>query len=390
MACTKIVGYYVIPLLLYFASIQCVVASLNVSTLCIKEERVALLKIKKDLNDPSNCLYSWVGKDCCNWIGIQCDNQTGSILQLDLQQSHICTDVLSVSPLGGKLNPSLVDLKHLSYLDLSFNDFEGVSIPKFIGSLNMLNYLDLSNANFSGVIPTHLGNLSNLHYLDISDPSTTLWVRDIGWLSTLSSLQYLNMNFVNITDTPHALFGAVKMMPSLLELQLSSCNLAALVPSSPFLNITSLSVLDLSENPFNSSIPSWLFNMSSITKLSLYDSSLIGPFPSMLGRSNLYKLQNLDLSYNYLTGDITEMIEAMSCSNQSLEFLDLSNNQLTGKLPHSLGQFENLKDLDLSRNLVNSRTGVSGPIPISIGNLSNLGSLNLDKNMMNGTIPESI
>ena len=391
MANSKVVfGYIVIPLFFLFATTQFVVTSLNVSTLCIKEERMALLKIKKDLNDTSNCLSSWVGKDCCNWNGIECDNRTGNIFKLDLGHSNICTGVLSSSPLGGKLNPSLVDLKHLSHLDLSFNDFKGVPIPEFIGSLYMLNYLDLSNANFSGMVPTHLGNLSNLHYLDISTSLSSLTVSDLSWLSALSSLQYLRMDYVNITNSPHKLFRVVNKMSSLSELHLASCNLGAFPPSYPFLNITSLSVLDLSGNPFNSSMPSWLFNMSTLTRLNLYASSLIGPIPSMLGRWNLCKIQDLDLGFNDLTGDITKIIEALSCSNQSLEFLDLSFNQLTGKLPNSLGQFTNLYDLDLSRNSVNSRTGVSGPMPISIGNLSNIGSLNLDRNMMNGTIPESI
>ncbi|KAK2447509.1 receptor protein EIX2 [Trifolium repens] len=385
MACTKIFGYYVIPLLFLFASIKCEVRSLSVSTLCIKEEREALLKIKKDLIDPSNYLSSWVGKDCCNWIGIQCHNQTGNILNLNLQP-----DLLSPAPLGGKINPSLADLKHLSHLDLSRNDFEGIPIPEFIGSLHRLNYLDLSYANFSGMVPTQLGFLLNLHYLDIDDVTRSLWVRDISWLSTLSSLQYLNMDNVNITDTPHELFGAVNKMSSLLELHLSYCNLASLPPSLPFLNITSLSVLDLSGNPFNSSIPSWLFNLSSLTELHLSDSSLTGHVPFTHGRHKLCKLDVLDLNFNDLTGDITEMIEALSCSNQSLRFLYLSDNQLTGKLPHSLGEFISLVDLDLYIYSENSHTGVSGPIPTSIGNLSNLDSLDLGNNMMNGTIPESI
>ncbi|GAU48457.1 hypothetical protein TSUD_383540 [Trifolium subterraneum] len=168
---------------------------------------MTLLKInKKDLNDPSNYLSSWVGKDCCSWIGIQCDNQTGNILNLNLEP-----DLLSPSPLGGKINPSLADLKHLSHLDLSRNDFEGIPIPEFFGSLHRLNYLDLSYANFSRMVPTQLGFLSNLHYLDTNDVTTSLWVRDVSWLR-LSSLQYLNMGGVNITDTPHELFRSINKM----------------------------------------------------------------------------------------------------------------------------------------------------------------------------------
>jgi hypothetical protein len=49
MASTKFLfGYFVILLFFLFASTQDVVASSNVSnTLCIKEERMALFKIKK-------------------------------------------------------------------------------------------------------------------------------------------------------------------------------------------------------------------------------------------------------------------------------------------------------------------------------------------------------
>jgi hypothetical protein len=109
-----------------------------------KEERVALLKIKNDLKDPSNCLSSWVGEDCCDWKGIQCDNKTGHVLKFELKPYLICNktvSIFSLSPFGGKINPSLADLKHLSHLDLSYNNFKGISIPEFIGSLNMLNYL---------------------------------------------------------------------------------------------------------------------------------------------------------------------------------------------------------------------------------------------------------
>jgi Leucine-rich repeat (LRR) protein len=363
MANTKIFGYYVIALLFLYSSTQYTVTSLNVSTLCIKEEREALLKIKKDLKDPSNCLSSWIGEDCCKWKGIQCDNQTGHVLKLKLRYYDICNvnifssllpllKPLSKPPLSGEINPSITDLKHLSHLDLSYNDFKRIPIPKFIGSLHMLNYLDLSSAKFSVMVPNRLGDL--------------LQVSDFSWLFTLSSLQYLSLRNLKFTTSSHELFRAMNKLSSLIELDLSFCNITSLPPSSPFLNNTSLSALDLSDNLFNSSIPSWLFNISSLTKLDLSYSSLRGFFPSTLGRWNPCKLQNLDLTSNHLTSDITKLIEAFSCSNQSLEHLRLSFNQLTGKLPQSLGQFNSLYELDLSNNLVSSHSGVSGPIPASI------------------------
>ena len=64
------------------------------------------------------------------------------------------------SKLGGKINPSLLNLKRLRSLDLSDNNFEGIQIPRFLGSMQDLRYLNLSQNDFQGRIPRQLGNLS--------------------------------------------------------------------------------------------------------------------------------------------------------------------------------------------------------------------------------------
>ncbi|KAK2639619.1 hypothetical protein Ddye_027414, partial [Dipteronia dyeriana] len=71
------------------------------------------------------------------------------------------------SMLDGKINPSLLDLKSLIYMDLSNNDFQGTRIPRFFGFMRNLRYLNLSGARFVGMIPHQLGNLSNLQYLGL-------------------------------------------------------------------------------------------------------------------------------------------------------------------------------------------------------------------------------
>ena len=90
-----------------------------------------------------------------------CNNQTGHDIKLDLKSQPVCNQVASSVfckelTFGGELSPSLLDLKYLNYLDLSYNDFQGIPIPSFIGSLNKLSYLDLSYASFGGTIPPHL------------------------------------------------------------------------------------------------------------------------------------------------------------------------------------------------------------------------------------------
>ncbi|XWS69229.1 hypothetical protein CRYUN_Cryun04dG0161500 [Craigia yunnanensis] len=174
---------------------------------CIESERKALLEFRKGLKDPSGWLSSWVGEDCCNWTGVSCSNTTGNVVKLDLKSYDVFSSVgLSEavnnrSCLGDTLNPSLLNLTYLSYLDMSENNFQGIPIPEFIGSLKNLRYLDLSGASFNGKVPPSLGNLSNLEYLDLSVYlyPLRLLASDLHWLSGLSSLQYLDFSNMNLS-----------------------------------------------------------------------------------------------------------------------------------------------------------------------------------------------
>ena len=171
---------------------------------CLESERGALLRLKRDLKDPSNRLASWTGSgDCCAWTGVVCDNMTGHVLHLDLRNPFNYSkeseyDAIRGTALVGKINPSLLDLKHLSYLDLSFNDFQGDRIPRFVGSMGNLRYLNFSGTRIGGMIPQQLGNLSNLQFLDLSS-NYLLYVDNILWLSGLSVLEHLDLRSVNLS-----------------------------------------------------------------------------------------------------------------------------------------------------------------------------------------------
>ncbi|KAK6281377.1 hypothetical protein POUND7_015202 [Theobroma cacao] len=366
-------------------------SSVNIGS-CIEWERKALLEFRKGLKDPSGWLSSWVGEDCCNWTGVSCSNKTGNVVKLDLQSPDVCSSV-GESPadndrscLGGTLNPSLLNLTYLSYLDMSWNNFQAIPVPEFIGSLKNLRYLDLSEASFNGKVPPSLGNLSNLEYLDLSMYlfPLRLWASDLNWLFGLSCIKYLDLGNMNLSKAATNWLQAVNMLPSLTEFHLSICELNGFPESLTFVNFTSLAVLDLSFNNFSSSIPSWLFNISTLKEVDLYSCEFKGSIPKV-SRGSLCNLWWMDLSDNVISGEINEFIEALSgCSNNTLDYLDLSANNLEGNLPESLGFLKYLDYLQLAQN------SFSGSLPRSIGNLSSLTVLDLSFNLMNGTILESI
>ena len=71
---------------------------------------------------------------------------------------------LSGQGLSGSLKAGIRMVNTLEYMDLSNNNFTG--LPAEVGQLSSLETLDLSHNNFTG-LPHELGNLKNLQYLDL-------------------------------------------------------------------------------------------------------------------------------------------------------------------------------------------------------------------------------
>ncbi|KAL9143168.1 hypothetical protein ABFS82_14G218600 [Erythranthe guttata] len=382
---------------LFFLVIGNINGGNNINLVCPEIEREALLSIKASLKDPSNILSTWnisADVNCCNWNGVVCSNITGGgrhVQQLRLQGG-----------LRGKMNPSLVNLQHLSYLDLSQNEFEE-TIPSFIGSIASLEYLNLSRAGFYGTVPRSIGDLSNLRVLilegnyDESQLSVQLNVNNVAremdvdsleWLSRLSRLELLHVNYVNLSRAA-SWQQVINTLPSLVELKFRYCNLN--FDNAPFnngviSNVTSLAILDLSRNNFrpNYTIPGWIFQLSNLTFLDLSYNSFQGPIPR--GIANLCKILRLDLSYNNLEGDISDSFgNASDCFLGSLEWLDLSRNQISGNLSDRFfGDFKSLIVLKLGSN------SLSGAIPVNIVKMSSLEYLDLSVNKFTGNLPESV
>ncbi|XP_039063939.1 receptor-like protein EIX1 [Hibiscus syriacus] len=420
--------------LLLIASICLCFCNGDSNVLCIESERDALLKFKNDLIDPSNSLSSWVeGGDCCDWNGVVCHNSTAHVTQLllappDGRQGY------GRSALGGKINPSLLELQHLNWLDLSNNNFSTIQIPKFLGLLGSLTYLNLSQTRFQGAIPRNLGNFSELQYLDLGrnyfskylDLSgvhlrkATDWLQvtlsnlpsllelhlsdcmlqddtsPISTVNSTNSLAVLDLSWNELSSVLMSIFG----LHGLVSIDLSYNSLEGPIPDY-FGNMSFLEVVDSSFNSLNSSIPNSLYslnhlqsltlsfndlqgeissaigNLSSLIHLDLSFNELQGKVPDSLG--DLCKLKEMDLSSNGIDQDISQILLILStCCLDSLESLRMSYNQLSGHLTDQLGQFKNLAYMDLARN------NISGLIPWSIGELSFLKAFDVSENQLNG------
>lgn len=229
---------------------------------CIEKERQALLNFKQGLIDHSSMLSTWrdddSNKDCCNWRGIECNNETGHVQILDLHGSntHFLTGLIDLT--------SLVYLQNMEYLDLSSNyDSNKSKLPEHLGSFRSLRYLNLSYMNFDGEIPCEIGNLSKLEYLDLKINSLDGAIP--SQLGKLTSLRYLDLshNYRIHGEIPYQL-GYLSQLryPALQKISLSG-----VIPFQVG-NLPILHTLRLDGN-FDLKINSakWLSSLSSLTTL---------------------------------------------------------------------------------------------------------------------------
>ncbi|XP_077233664.1 receptor-like protein EIX1 [Tasmannia lanceolata] len=336
---------------------------------CVETEKQALIEFKNGLKDPMNRLSSWVDGNCCNWSGVYC-NEKMHVIELYLRNPYYNNKGF----LSGKLSSSLINLQYLTYLDLSLNDFGGTNVPEFIGSMKSLRYLNLDRSGFIGTIPWQLGNLSNLNFLNLQsilspEGKPVLKVDSLKWLSHLSSLEHLNLGFIDLSQAGDTWVEVINMLPSLSNLSLVNCSLNRIPSSLPSFNLTSLVYLDISINNFSSPIPNWLFNATGLGYLGLHDNHFHGYLPEGIG--HLRNLSFLDLSINLLRGSIP-----LSVGNLSyLQILYLYQNQFDGLLPSSLGQLSRLVEINIASNFFHGDLS-----EIHLSNLRRLKKLNTYKN----------
>ncbi|MCE3214800.1 hypothetical protein HAX54_053348 [Datura stramonium] len=387
-------GLHYLILVLFF-SLTITLKFSSSSGICKENEKKALLRLKKEADDPTDVLSSWVDEeDCCTWEGVFCHNVTGSVIELsingwdwtepkglkidnfqwlpslenldsldmsgvDLSEATNWTEVIDMLPSLVNLRfsncslhsvPPLFDHNNsvLENLDLSLNNF-GTPIPRWVFSFSSLVSLEFTGSNFTGSFPEGPFNLTSFTTLRASSNSFGSVLPQ--WLFDLSNLEYLDLSFSGVEGPiPNEVGDCTK----LTYLSLASNKLNSTIPNWLY-GCKNLETLNLKGNSLEGTVSDSISNLTSLTSIDMSENFLSGKLPSVIGK--LWKLENLDLSENRFEGEVSEIFNTMNdcppigsgnCS--SLRTLRLNDNKLVGNLPKSFGHLSNLQFCFMSNN----------------------------------------
>ncbi|CAL9002865.1 unnamed protein product [Prunus brigantina] len=327
-------------------------------------------------------------------------------------------DLSGNSQLQGSL-PEFPKNASLQSLVLNGANFSGQLLPNSIGNLKMLSKIDVPSCNFTGSIPRSMENLTQLIYVDLS---MNKFNGSVPFFSMAKNLTQINLSYNQLTgqinsshwenltnlenlDMRHNLLDGT-IPPSLFSLRvLQKLQLANNQFSGQLLGFATISVLDtldLSSNHLEGPIPMFIFSLRELKILSLPSNNFSGSFP-LNSLQQLKNLSSLDLSYNRLSIDYNDINSSHSSfpnittlklvsgqlrifpnflRNQSkLSTLDLSQNQIHGEIPNWIWRLNNLFQLNLS---CNSLETLEGPL---LNVTSSLSVLDLHSNQLQGQIP---
>nr|XP_010911602.2 receptor-like protein 18 [Elaeis guineensis] len=384
------------------------------------------------LNLSHNCmegqLPSFLGSHTYAYLDLSSNCFSGPIP--NLKASYM---ILSNNSFSGPIPLSFFE--SLVVLSLSHNHLNG-SIPQFRFNQTYWKVLDLSNNELSGGFPdSWICNWTSLEVVDLSNNDLSGRLPDC-WNKPHPGILDIPKN-KKVEDTSSMVAYPIKLQ----SLHMRNNRLSGKFPS--FLRLCKkLVVLDLGENRFSGSIPTWIGeSLSSLRVLRLRSNFFNGNIPMQI--SSLSSLQVLDLACNNFSGNlpssfghfsimaeiqersqpmlsgmittsfyheslliITKGLELeytsvlllvtrvdLSHNNLSgevpdeitylhgLHFLNLSENHFIGKIPENICDMRQLESLDLSMN------DLSGPIPQTMLALNYLSNLNLSYNNLSGRIP---
>ncbi|KAI9192637.1 hypothetical protein LWI28_025814 [Acer negundo] len=255
------------------------------------------------------------------------------------------TLVLHSNPLNGYIPDSIGNFSSSFQIFFAPDCQIKGHIPRSIGSLKGLTFIELSSNNLTGTMPSTVGGLERLQRFRVDDNKIEgLIPKELCSLQQLGEISFRN-NEIN---------GPI---PECIS------------------NLSLLQKLVLSSNRLNSSIPVTLWDLENLLFLNLSSNFFIASLSASMIKSRV--IENVDLSRNQISGNIPSVLGVF----ESLISLNLSKNTFEGTIPQSFGDLRGLDILDLSYN------DLSGAVPKSLEKLAHLKHLNLSFNKLTGEIP---
>ncbi|KAG5253449.1 receptor protein [Salix suchowensis] len=317
----------------------------------------------------------WLGNlTKLNLLGLTQTNSYGNIPSSIRNFTQLTFLKLSLNKLTGQIPSWIGNHTQLISLFLGANKLHG-SIPESIYRLQNLEDLGLSSNFFNGTLELNFllkfrnlvtlqlygNNLSLLDSQNATFPQPKLQLLTLGgcileleqnkveghipkWFMNMSTitLEYLSLagNFLTGFEQ------SCEVLPwnKLRSLNLHSNKLHGSLPTPP----PAIFDYEVSNNKFTGEIPKVFCNLTSLSVLELSNNNLSGKLPPCLGNKSS-TISVLNLGDNSFSGDIPETFT----SGCSLRVVDFSQNKLEGKIPRSLANCTKLEILNLEQNKIN-------------------------------------
>ncbi|BBN70548.1 receptor like protein 6 [Prunus dulcis] len=245
---------------------------------------------------------------------------------------------LNGNQLEGSLPQSLLTCRELEVLDLGNNKIQD-TFPNWLESLPKLQVLILRSNKFYGEIcfPKTKFPFQKLHIIDLSNNqfSGLLPTKYFEHLTAMINSQEHGLKYMGDDYYQDTVVVTIKG----IEIEMEKI-------------LTFFTIIDFSNNTFRGEISSVISKLKSLKGLNFSHNELTGTIPPSFGEMS--NLEWLDLSSNKLVGDIPEQLANLT----SLSKFNVSKNQLVGPIPHGK-QFDTFESDSYSGN-----TGLCG-LPLS-------------------------
>uniref|UniRef100_A0A7N0TX05 Leucine-rich repeat-containing N-terminal plant-type domain-containing protein n=1 Tax=Kalanchoe fedtschenkoi TaxID=63787 RepID=A0A7N0TX05_KALFE len=280
---------------------------------------------------------------------------------------------LSGNKLSGSV-PSFSAYKNLTYLSLSNNQLSGSLLSTNWNELSKLVGIHLDRNHLSGSIPVSLCGIPPLEYLDLSYNHFTNFTNEQAIITSYSSqLEYLNLDNNNL----HGPFPAfIFELQSLTVLSLSYNHIGGTLRLDALQQLKNLDILDLSYNNISVEFEEESLTFPRLSGLLLASCNLKA-FPRLAGISDL-AFQYLDFSANRIIGHIPDWTWNAFQHAGAFSYLNLSHNQLQA--------FESAAGDSVAEIIDLSSNELQGSIPQFPSALH----LNLSGNSFNASVFSSI